>query len=70
MLGYSKTIEPRKIVYQLRHVAELSKIKESSPDPDGGIIRRKLIPIKDFNKYIQWGDVGKAILKEALKHRK
>jgi ADP-ribose pyrophosphatase YjhB (NUDIX family) len=71
MLGYSKTIEPDRTVYQLRYVAELSKIKKPTPDPDNGIIRkRRFIPIKDFNKYLQWGDVGKEIIKQALKRKR
>jgi 8-oxo-dGTP pyrophosphatase MutT (NUDIX family) len=52
---------------QLRCVALINEIKEQTIDPaEGYIPERKFIDIKDFDKYLGWGEDGEWQLKAAL----
>lgn len=35
-------------------------------DPDGDILEMKLIDLKDYKEYIQWGEIGDHLMKRAL----
>jgi len=70
--GYQKVIvyenkKKRETFYQLRYAAKISNIKKQTPDPAVGYIpERKFIKPKDFLKYCPWGNIGKAIVKNAV----
>lgn len=53
--------------YQLRYFALIDKMREQTLDPhDNQAVERKLIPAQEFTKYVEWGDVGKELLRAAV----
>ncbi|MFA5797032.1 MAG: NUDIX domain-containing protein [Candidatus Woesearchaeota archaeon] len=69
MIGYCKTRnldKDRKWIYQLRYVALIDRIKVLKPDPDKGVLhKRKFIRPEEFNNYVSWGLVSKAMFNVA-----
>jgi len=68
--GYNKIEEikdgKKYIFYQLRFVAEISKIKKQTIDPaTNTIFERKFINPKDFLAYTLWGRAEEAMIKRA-----
>ena len=52
--------------YQLRYAAVIKEIKELTEDPDKGRSwQRKVIPVEEFSDYVQWGEHGKKMFREA-----
>lgn len=48
--------------YQLRVYADLEPIGEFVSDPGGSVVDYSLVPIKELNSYIQYGEVGERII--------
>jgi 8-oxo-dGTP diphosphatase len=56
--------------FQLRYVALIDTIKDQTPDPHNNkLTERKFIYADEFTKYIEWGDLSKAIIDAALKEK-
>lgn len=54
--------------YQLRYIGIIEDIKEQKIDPaTGRLMKRKFVKPSEFKKYVRWGNIGKEMLKEALK---
>lgn len=66
-VGYQKVIDTRddSFVYQLRYVCTARPYGEFISDPAGSISEIKLIDIKDYKKYFDWGEIGERIIKRA-----
>ncbi len=53
---------------QLRYVAKIKKIKKQSIDPAyNKILRRKFIKPEEFLKYCPWNEIGKHMIKKAVR---
>ena len=53
--------------YQLRYFALIEDIRKQTLDPDSNqMVERKLISVDEFTKYVEWGDVGKELIRVAL----
>lgn len=53
---------------QVRMIARIKNIGEEMPDIDNGkIYKRILVCIDDVNKYLNWSDVGDAMIEEVKK---
>lgn len=53
--------------YQLRYFAMIDELREQTIDPHSNeMVERKLIPSDEFTKYVEWGDVGKELIRVAL----
>jgi 8-oxo-dGTP diphosphatase len=69
-LGVQKAIsgnDIKKAVYQARFVASIKRILPQTPDPaNGNIWQRIFVPADKVNSYIKWGEVGKAMFKDAI----
>jgi len=74
-LGFQKVSEVKKNknlspFYQIRFVANIKKLNESSIDPaTGNIPERKFIKSEEFLKYCPWGEIGQHIINLAKKKR-
>ncbi len=71
-LGYNKIEEikfgKKSVFYQLRFIAEISKIKKQTIDPATNTqFERRFINPKDFLTYTLWGRHGETMIKRALK---
>jgi ADP-ribose pyrophosphatase YjhB (NUDIX family) len=66
-VGYQKVIDTRdnSYVYQLRYVCTAKPYGEFISDPAGTITEIKLVDIKDYKKYFDWGEIGERIVKRA-----
>jgi len=52
--------------FQLRYFALIDEVREQTIDPHSGeMVVRKLIPVEEFEKYVEWGDVGKELIRLA-----
>jgi ADP-ribose pyrophosphatase YjhB (NUDIX family) len=69
-LGYQKvTEEDNSVIYQLRFVSNVKKIKKQTEDPaEGKINQRKFIKPEDFLDYCNWGTPGKQMIKAATEN--
>ncbi len=55
--------------YQLRFKLKASPATEEgfcSKDPDKAVVEVKVVPIKEYKKYFDWGEIGDLIVKRAL----
>ncbi|HLC72560.1 MAG TPA: NUDIX hydrolase [Candidatus Nanoarchaeia archaeon] len=73
-IGYNKIEqtkdEKKEVFYQLRYVANITKLKKQTIDPaTGKIPERKFINPKDFLYYCPWGRQGEAMIKKAVRKR-
>lgn len=68
-LGAQKVIDSNGYIhYQLRFGAKITKMKDRLPDPANGIVRKiKFINPDCYAEVSGWGDIGTAIVKQALK---
>ena len=65
--NFFKGGEEDKIDYSLRFIARIKKINKPTIDPAVGYIpERKFIDIKNFEKYVGWGENGEFQLKKAV----
>lgn len=66
-IGYQKIIDTRdnSYAYQLRYVCTSKPYGEFVSDPAGKITEIKLIDLKDYKQYFDWGEIGERILKRA-----
>lgn len=66
-LGFQKAIDTRDndFVYQLRYVCTVRPYGEFVTDPAGSITEIKLIDLKDYKKYFDWGEIGERVLRRA-----
>lgn len=54
--------------YQIRYLCHIKNIKPLTPDPDNGILwKRKFVPLKQLNRYLEWGEIGDIIVEKAMK---
>lgn len=52
--------------HQLRYFAMIDKIREQTLDPASNqMVERKLIPVEEFSKYIEWGIIGDELIRVA-----
>jgi 8-oxo-dGTP pyrophosphatase MutT (NUDIX family) len=70
-VGYQKVIDTRdnSFIYQLRYVCIAKPIGSFIADPAGAITEVKLIDIKDYKSYFDWGEIGDRIMERALELR-
>jgi len=67
MIGCQETKIDGKVVYQLRYVAVIEEIKKHTIDPaTKRWVERKFIDVKDFGRYVKWGDIGKENIRLAF----
>ena len=53
--------------YQLRYVALLDELLPLKEDPDSGEVWERMFVLSDdVNKYITWGEVGRALFEDAI----
>lgn len=56
------------IFYQLRYVCSLDKLLPLMPDPaSGNMWERAFVPQESVTDYVQWGEPGKVMFKDAIK---
>lgn len=65
-IGYQDISEPQDLVSQTRSVCIVEPYGDFVSDPDGDITEIKLIDLKDYKKYFDWGEIGDHIMKRAL----
>ena len=71
-IGYCKVLYPAgeeepDVSYQVRYACLVDEIHEIGPDPDTGkIFERKFIGPEEFTKYVEWGEMGREMIKEAV----
>lgn len=68
-VGYQEVIgdEGRDPYAQVRMVARFDQMGEEREDTDNGITyKRLLVPLRDVNKYLNWGEVGDEMIKEVI----
>ena len=67
-VGYQKVIDTRdsSFVYQLRYACKVKPYGSFVSDPAGSITEIKLIDIKDYKQYFDWGVIGDRIMERAL----
>lgn len=67
-IGVQKvTIFETPVYYQARLYCRVKKILPQTLDPDTGLLyERKFVPISKLNKYLNWGDIGDAIVKKTI----
>lgn len=69
-LGTQKVeAEDASITHQIRCIALIDKLLPQTidPDPTKNIVwERRFVPAKDITQYIKWGEVGKAMFKDAV----
>jgi hypothetical protein len=53
--------------YQLRVFCEVEPLGKFISDPDGDVTKIKYINIDNYQKYFDWGDVGKRIIERVKK---
>ena len=70
-VGYQKVIDTRdnSFIYQLRYVCTTRLNGPFISDPAGSITEVKLVDIKDYKQYFDWGDIGDRIMERALELR-
>jgi len=69
-LGYQVGVNSDgKKVYQLRVYAKLIFEEKFENDPGGLVIGHSLVPIKDLNQHIRWGEIGDRLVNMALKSK-
>jgi hypothetical protein len=66
-IGYQKCIDTRdnSFIYQLRYVCTVRPYGPFISDPAGGITEIKLIDVKDYKKYFDWGKIGERMVERA-----
>ncbi len=58
----------KKVYFQLRFAAQITKLQEQTPDPDGGkIYQRKFVAMKRICETVKWGRTGEAMFASAIK---
>lgn len=67
-LGVQRVTNPEGSVdYQLRSVCLVEPYGQFVEDPDGSISKIKLIKPENYRMYMDWGEIGEAIVGRALK---
>lgn len=57
--------------YQARYICELGELLSRKPDPASGVVRaRRFVPSAEITKYVDWGDTGAAMFKDAIRAHK
>ncbi len=65
-VGYQEVVTVDKTIYQLRYACTVEPYGDFVSDPDGSVTEIKLIEVKDYKQYFDWGDIGERIIKRAL----
>jgi 8-oxo-dGTP pyrophosphatase MutT (NUDIX family) len=67
-IGYQKVTDTRDndYIYQLRYVCTAKQNGVFVSDPAGAITEIKLIDIKNYKQYFDWGAIGDQIMERAL----
>ena len=67
-LGYQISINPEnEVIYQLRLACQVKPRGRFLRDPDGTVIKIKIINPRDYKKYIDWGRLGSHLISKSLK---
>ncbi len=65
-IGYQENHEPNgKVVYQLRVHAKLKLIGAFFSDPGGSVVGYSLVPLRELNDHISYGDIGERMMRLA-----
>ncbi len=63
-IGYQKvTTEGKEPIYELRVSAKVEPFGDFVEDPMGGITEIKIVDVKEYKNYFDWGEIGDAIIK-------
>lgn len=66
VLGVQKVFQPDRTFYQMRCAAKITKVNPLLPDPADKRLRKRLfVPALEVEKYVKWGDVGRALFAKA-----
>lgn len=67
-IGYQKVIDTRNgsIIYQLRYVCIVRPYGSFVSDPAGSVTGIKLIDLKEYKKYFDWGEIGDRIIERGI----
>ncbi|MEK7632810.1 MAG: NUDIX domain-containing protein [Patescibacteria group bacterium] len=69
-IGYQKVIRSDgSFVFQLRSLCTVEPVADFESDPSGSVTKIKRIDLNDWDKYVDWGNVGKRILERAVRLR-
>jgi len=71
-IGYQDVLIPveNRVVRQFRMFCIVEPYGDFESDPDGDILKIKLIDPKDYREYIKWGEIGDHLMNNALKMKK
>ena len=66
-IGYQKCTDTRdgSYIFQVRYVCKVEPYGPFVADPAGGITEIKLIDVKDYKQYFDWGKIGERIIGRA-----
>lgn len=68
VLGVQEVKESDKTYYQVRYVCKIKELLPQTIDPDTKLMyERKFVPLAELNKHLKWGEIGEAIVAEAVK---
>lgn len=57
--------------YQARFVCEFKKMLTTLPDPaTGKVFEKKFVPSSQITEYVQWGELGASMFRDAIKLHK
>lgn len=66
-IGYQEVINPDgTTIYQLRSFCLVEPIGDFVKDPAGSVIEIKLVDLKDYKNYFNWGKIGDRIMERAI----
>lgn len=65
-IGYQDIYEPTRIIRQIRSFCVVEPIGPFHADPGGDITEIKLIDLKDYKQYFDWGKIGDRIMSRAM----
>ncbi len=55
------------LFYQVRCVCRVKNVNDQTPDPaSGNTWERKFVPAEEITDYVQWGEIGDAMFKDAI----
>jgi len=66
LIGYQDVYELDRIVRQTRSFCIVEPHGPFIADPDGDVTENKLIDLKDYKQYFNWGEIGDRIAKRAI----
>lgn len=68
-IGYQEVICNGETIFQIRYVCRVEPYGDFVSDPAGSVTEIKLIDLKDYKQYFNWGDVGDRLVTRAMEIR-